>query len=149
MCSIIIKLRSYFYFQHANCTITTSNCCIFSCIFSAKVLFIPDIDTAELDPNIGSIDTISIILPTTQEWGREKQQNDGMDIILITCQFREFLGPIPRKFMVGAVGHFTLQSVARTNHKFPCYGGPGNSKGSEINNMLSLATVDFTCMKNL
>ena len=27
--------------------------------------------------------------------------------------------------MVGAVGDFTLQSMARTNHKFPGYGGPG------------------------
>ena len=30
----------------------------------------------------------------------------------------EFLGPIPEKFMVGAVGHFTLQPIAHTNHKF-------------------------------
>ena len=33
----------------------------------------------------------------------------------------EFLSPIPRKFMVGAVGHFILQPMARTNHKFPGY----------------------------
>ena len=27
--------------------------------------------------------------------------------------------------MIGAVGHFTLQPMARTNHKFPGYWGPG------------------------
>ena len=37
--------------------------------------------------------------------------------------------------MVGAVGHFTLQPMAHTNHKFPGYGGPGNSKGSEIDSI--------------
>ena len=30
--------------------------------------------------------------------------------------------------MVGAVGHFTLQLMGRTNHKFPGYGGPGVRK---------------------
>ena len=35
----------------------------------------------------------------------------------------EFLGPIPGKFMVGAVEDFTLQPMARTNHKFPGSGG--------------------------
>ena len=37
-------------------------------------------------------------------------------------------GPVAGKFMVGAVGDFTLQSMARTNHKFPGYGGSGHSK---------------------
>ena len=45
----------------------------------------------------------------------------------------EFLGPVPRKFIVGAVGHFTLQPMACTNHKFPRYGWPRCSKGSKIN----------------
>ena len=30
--------------------------------------------------------------------------------------------------MVGAVGHFTLQPMARTSHKFPASGGPGVRK---------------------
>ena len=44
----------------------------------------------------------------------------------------EFVGPVPGKFMVGAVGHFTLQLMACTNHKFPGYRGARRSKGSEI-----------------
>ena len=35
--------------------------------------------------------------------------------------------------MVGAGGHFTLQPMARTNHKFP---GAGRSKGSEIDSIM-------------
>ena len=30
--------------------------------------------------------------------------------------------------MVGVGGHFTLQPMARTNHKFPGSGGPGVRK---------------------
>ena len=33
--------------------------------------------------------------------------------------------PVTGKCMVGAVGHFTLQSMTQTNHKFHCNGGPG------------------------
>ena len=36
--------------------------------------------------------------------------------------------PVPWKFMVGMIGHFTLQSMTRTNHKFPSYGGRGIRK---------------------
>ena len=32
--------------------------------------------------------------------------------------------------MVGVVGHFTLQRMAHTNHKFPRYGDQRNLKGS-------------------
>ena len=39
-------------------------------------------------------------------------------ILSISLPF-EFRGPVPGKFMVGAVGDFTLQPMARTNHKFP------------------------------
>ena len=35
--------------------------------------------------------------------------------------------------MVGAVGHFILQPMACTNHKFPQVQGPGSSERSEIN----------------
>ena len=45
----------------------------------------------------------------------------------------EFLGPLPGKFVVGVGRDLSLQPMARTNHKFPKYGGPGNSKECEIN----------------
>ena len=35
--------------------------------------------------------------------------------------------------MVGVGRDLSLQPMARTNHKFPKYGGPGNSKECEIN----------------
>ena len=40
----------------------------------------------------------------------------------------EFLSPVPKKFMVGAIRHFTLQPMARTNHKFPRYRGGGGGE---------------------
>ena len=43
--------------------------------------------------------------------------------------------------MVGVVGHFTLQPMARTNHKFPGFGGPGHSKGSEIDSTYTLVST--------
>ena len=33
----------------------------------------------------------------------------------------EILGPVPRKYMISKVGHFTLQPMAHTNHIFPRY----------------------------
>ena len=48
-------------------------------------------------------------------------------------------GPITGKFMVGAVGDFTLQSMGRTKHKFPDYGGPGIR--SEVIRLKSTAVV--------
>ena len=62
-----------------------------------------------------------------------------MGVLSISFPF-EFLGPVPRKFMVGAVGHFTLQLMARTNHKFPRYGAR-RSKGSEIDSTYKHAPV--------
>ena len=44
--------------------------------------------------------------------------------VLLSIPF-EFRSPIPRKFMVCAGGHFILQTMAHTNHKFP---GPGVGK---------------------
>ena len=61
--------------------------------------------------------------------------NDGKCILIMTCLLCilpqpilsisfpfEFLGPVPGKFMIGTVGNFTLQPMARINHKFPGYG---------------------------
>ena len=48
----------------------------------------------------------------------------SLELLSISLPFK-FLGPIPWKFMVGAVGHFTLKPMAHTNHKVPSYGGPG------------------------
>ena len=48
------------------------------------------------------------------------------------------------KFMVGVGGHFTLQPMARTNHKFPAWvRGTGNVKGRESYHIImSLALRD-------
>ena len=55
--------------------------------------------------------------------------------ISISLHF-EFSGSHSVKFMVGTVGHFTLQPMACTNHKFPGYKeGLGNLKGSEIDSI--------------
>ena len=56
-----------------------------------------------------------------REGGERRRDGEG-GTRLISLPF-EFFGPVPRKFMVGAVGHFTLQPMARTNHKFPGSGG--------------------------
>ena len=47
--------------------------------------------------------------------------------LLISLHFERLPPPPPvaRKLMVGAVGNFTLQSMGRTNHKFPDYRGLG------------------------
>ena len=48
----------------------------------------------------------------------------GREVLSISLPFK-FLGPMPGKYMVGAVELFTLQPIARTNHKFPWNGGRG------------------------
>ena len=44
--------------------------------------------------------------------------------------------------MVSAVGCFTLQPMARTDHKFPRY-GDGHSKGSEIDSKRATSVDRF------
>ena len=61
----------------------------------------------------------------------------NIHVLSISLPF-EFLGPVPGKFMVGAVGHFTLQPMASTNHKLPTYRGAGCLKGREIDYSVAL-----------
>ena len=67
-----------------------------------------------------------------------------LPILLISLPF-EFLGPVPGKFMVGVVGHFTLQRMARTNHKSPGYRRRGIQNEAKHHKQLSCSVLSLLC----